>query len=81
MMENDKLKKEKNNLQKVRESRMMSKAELARKAGLSVLTVDRIEKFHHCRYATKRKILEALAISIEDREIVFPQVEEEEGEE
>lgn len=63
---------ERNNLRKVREDRMMSKAELARKAGLSVLTIDRIEKYHPCRYATKRKILEALDISIENRAIVFP---------
>ena len=32
-----------NNVQKFRESLMMSKAELARKAGLSTLTIDRIE--------------------------------------
>ena len=34
----------KNNVRKFRMERMMSKAELARRAGLSTLTVDRVEK-------------------------------------
>ncbi|MEO6164095.1 MAG: helix-turn-helix transcriptional regulator, partial [Candidatus Binatia bacterium] len=33
-----------NNVKKVREARMLSKAELARMAGISPLTLDRIEK-------------------------------------
>lgn len=72
----------KNLLKKVREDRMMSKAELARKAGLSVLTIDRIEKGYPCRHSTKRKILEALDIPLENRLLVFPHQEgDEEGEE
>jgi len=35
----------------------MAKAELARKAGVSESTVDRIEAGHDCRMETKRKIL------------------------
>jgi len=35
---------------------MMSKAELARKAGLSTLTIDRVEAGKTCRLDTKRKI-------------------------
>jgi DNA-binding XRE family transcriptional regulator len=50
---------------------MMSKAELARKTGLSVQTVDRIEKGFQCRLDTKRKILLALGMSLEDRKSVF----------
>lgn len=50
---------------------MMSKAELARKTGLSVQTIDRIEKGHICRLDTKRKILLALDIKLEDRQKVF----------
>lgn len=61
-----------NHLKKVRNEKMLSKAELARKAGLSVLTIDRIERGHNCRDGTKRKILEALEISIPDRDRVFP---------
>jgi len=33
-----------NNVRKIRIERMMSKAELARRANLSVLTIDRVEK-------------------------------------
>lgn len=66
------LKKPGNNLRKVREEQMMSKAELARRAGVSVLTIDRIERCEDSRHATKRKILEALGIDIVDRQKVFP---------
>jgi len=56
---------------------MMSKAELARKTGLSVQTIDRIEKGHICRLDTKRKILLALGLTLEDRKTVFHDDEEE----
>ena len=49
----------------------MSKAELARKAGLSPLTVDRIEKGNDCRLETKRKIILALGYKLADKEKVF----------
>lgn len=60
-----------NNVKKIRESKMMSKAELARKTGLSVQTIDRIEKGHFCRLDTKRKILVALGLKLDDRKKVF----------
>jgi len=50
---------------------MMSKAELARRAGLSTLTIDRVEKGMPCRMDTKRKILEALGLTPSDRVKVF----------
>jgi len=50
---------------------MMSKAELARKAGLSTLTVDRVEAGRPCRLDTKRKILLALGMKITDKDKVF----------
>ncbi len=50
---------------------MMSKAELARKTGLSVQTIDRVEKGYYCRLDTKRKILVALDFDLEDRDGVF----------
>lgn len=50
----------------------MSKAELARQAGISPVTVDRIEKGAPCRMATMRKIILALGLKLEDREKVFP---------
>jgi len=50
---------------------MMSKAELARKAGLSTLTIDRIEAGRPCRLDTKRKILVALGLKVVDKDKVF----------
>ena len=66
-----------NNVQRFRESLMMSKAELARKAGLSTLTIDRVEAGRPCRLDTKRKILLALGLRISDKDRVFAAVEEE----
>ena len=62
----------KNNVRKFRMERMMSKAELARRAGISTLTVDRVERGMNCRMDTKRKILEALELKPSDRKMVFP---------
>lgn len=50
---------------------MMSKAELARKAGLSTLTIDRVEAGRPCRLDTKRKILLALGLKVADKDRVF----------
>ena len=50
---------------------MMSKAELARKAGLSTLTIDRVEAGRPCRLDTKRKILIALGKRVSDKDEVF----------
>ncbi len=60
-----------NNLKKIRESMLLSKSELARKAGVSPLTIDRIEKGYPCRMDTKRKIIEALGFRISDKDKVF----------
>jgi len=60
-----------NNVQQFRESLMMSKAELARKAGLSSLTIDRVEAGRACRLDTKRKILLALGLKVSDKAQVF----------
>ena len=60
-----------NNLQRFRETLMLSKAELARKAGLSTLTIDRIEAGRPCRLDSKRKILLALGLNITDKDQVF----------
>jgi DNA-binding XRE family transcriptional regulator len=69
-------KKVKNNVRKIRMERMMSKAELARRAGLSTLTVDRVERGMPCRMDTKRKILEAMGLQPSDRVMVFGDSEE-----
>ena len=63
----------KNNVRKIREAKMLSKAELARMAGISPLTIDRIEKGLSCRLATKRKILMGLGLKITEKNRVFRQ--------
>ena len=60
-----------NNVQRFRENLMMSKAELARKAGLSTLTIDRVEAGRPCRLDTKRKILLALGFKVSEKDRVF----------
>ena len=62
---------EKNNLKKIREGMLLSKSELARKAGVSPLTIDRIENGYSCRLDTKRKIIQALGLKLSDRSRVF----------
>jgi predicted transcriptional regulator len=62
-----------NQVRKFREELLMSKAELARKAGLSALTIDRVESGMQCRMDTKRKILLALGLKLTDKDKVFPE--------
>jgi DNA-binding XRE family transcriptional regulator len=64
-----------NNVRRIRIEKMLSKAELARRANVSVLTIDRVEKGFGCRVDTKRKILEALGLSLADRVRVFGEEE------
>jgi len=61
----------KNSLREIRESFMISKAELSRKAGISPITITRIENGNLCRMETKRKILLALGLKLSDKEKVF----------
>ena len=61
-----------NLIKEIRESRLMSKNELAKMAGVSPITVDRIEKGLACRITTKRKLLFALGYGLNDRRKVFP---------
>lgn len=60
-----------NTVKKIREQLLLSKAELARKAGVSPLTIDRIEKGKDCRMETKRKIILALGYKLSDKEQIF----------
>jgi len=60
-----------NKVKTIRESKLMSKAELARKAGVSVLTIDRVERGDKCRFETMRKIILALGYSLEEKNKVF----------
>ena len=61
----------KNFLKKTRESLMMSKAELARKANISPITITRIEQGMPSRMETKRKIILALGYKLSDKLKIF----------
>jgi DNA-binding XRE family transcriptional regulator len=60
-----------NTVKKIREELLLSKAELARKAGVSPLTIDRIERGKDCRMETKRKIILALGYKLSDKDKLF----------
>jgi len=62
---------QKNSLKEIRESLLMSKTELSRKAGISALTISRIEEGRSCNIKTKRKILLALGLKLTDKDKVF----------
>jgi DNA-binding XRE family transcriptional regulator len=62
-----------NIVREIREELLMSKAELARKAGVSPLTIDRIEKGKSCRMETRRKIILALGYNLTDKDRIFPE--------
>jgi DNA-binding XRE family transcriptional regulator len=60
-----------NTVRKIREKLLMSRAELARNAGISPLTVDRIEKGMGCRIETKRKIILAFGYDLSAKDLIF----------
>ena len=60
-----------NSVKNIREQLLLSKAELARKAGVSPLTIDRIERGKDCRMETKRKIILALGYKLTDKDKLF----------
>lgn len=61
----------KNKVKEIRESQLVSKAELARNAGVSPVTIDRVESGMDCRMDTKRKIIRALGLKLSDAANVF----------
>ncbi len=62
-----------NNLRKIRQAMLLGKTELARLSGLSLLTIDRVEKGMSCRMDTQRKILLALGLKFSQKHRVFKQ--------
>jgi len=60
-----------NFVKEMREERLLSKAELARKAGIPYLTIARIEKEKSCRIDTMRKIILALGFELSDKGRIF----------
>jgi DNA-binding XRE family transcriptional regulator len=61
-----------NRVRELRENRLMTQAQLARKAKVALRTIHSVEKGMNCRMDTKRKILLALGLRFEDRDQVFP---------
>jgi DNA-binding XRE family transcriptional regulator len=52
-----------NPLKAARERLMMSKSELARRAGVSLVTLGRIEEGRPCRLDTKRRVVKVLGFN------------------
>lgn len=63
-----------NRVRELRENKLMTQAQLARKAKVALRTIHSVEKGMNCRMDTKRKILLALGLSFEDKDQVFPPV-------
>jgi len=61
-----------NRVRELRENRLMTQAQLARKAKVALRTIHSVEKGMNCRMDTKRKILLALGLRFEDKDQVFP---------
>jgi DNA-binding XRE family transcriptional regulator len=61
-----------NRVRELREDRLMTQAQLARKAKVALRTIHSVEKGMNCRMDTKRKILLALGLRFEDKDMVFP---------
>jgi hypothetical protein len=69
----------KNNVKRLREDRLLTKAELARQAGVSTLTIDRVEAGMPCRMDTKRKIILALGMTVAEKDKVFARSDEDDA--
>lgn len=61
-----------NRVRELREDKLMTQAQLARKAKVALRTIHSVEKGMNCRMDTKRKILIALGLRFEDKNMVFP---------
>ncbi|MBI4427256.1 MAG: helix-turn-helix transcriptional regulator [Candidatus Magasanikbacteria bacterium] len=61
-----------NKVRQEREARLLCKSELAKKAGISPATLDRLERGLSSRPSTRRNVLFALGYTILQKEVVFP---------
>ncbi len=61
-----------NRVRELRENKLMTQAQLARRAKVALRTIHSVEKGMNCRMDTKRKILLALGLRFEDKDLVFP---------
>ena len=60
-----------NRVRELRENKLMTQAQLARKAKVALRTIHSVEKGMNCRMDTKRKILLALGVPFEQKSQVF----------
>jgi DNA-binding XRE family transcriptional regulator len=60
-----------NRVRELRENKLMTQAQLAKKARVALRTIHSVEKGMNCRMDTKRKILLALGLRFEDKGKVF----------
>ena len=65
-----------NRVRAIREERLMTREELAKRSGLSLRTVWSVENGHPCRLVTKREILRGLGVSKSKHTFVFPDAEQ-----
>jgi DNA-binding XRE family transcriptional regulator len=63
--------RKRNRVRELREDKLMTQAQLARKARVALRTIHSVEKGMNCRMDTKRKILLALGMRFEDKDQVF----------
>ena len=61
-----------NHVREFRKDLLLTREELAQRAGLSLRTVWSVENGGSCRLPTKRKILQALGIARKNHKRVFP---------
>ncbi len=62
-----------NAIKQIRQRFLISKAELSRKSGVSLSTINRLEKGENCRAEIKRKIILALGYDLSDKDKIFPE--------
>jgi len=64
-----------NPLKAAREGLMISKSEFARRAGVSLITLGRIEQGRPCRLDTKRRVVKVLGFNpwLGDEKFSFPE--------
>lgn len=61
-----------NRVREIREELLLTRDDLARRAGISLRTVWSVEAGHDCRVETKRAILRALGVSRSRYRDIFP---------
>ncbi len=63
--------RKRNRVRELRENKLMTQAQLAKKARVALRTIHSVEKGMNCRMDTKRKILLALGVPFEQKGQVF----------